>query len=64
MKPILDPRNGDIEDDAASTKRRSARGDQPSSLMVLLLVLMYLTSFIMTIVSHNIIGWMNEWISV
>ena len=23
MKPILDPRNGDIEDDAASTKRRS-----------------------------------------
>ena len=23
MTPILDPRNGDIEDDAASTKRRS-----------------------------------------
>jgi len=36
------------------------RGDQPFSLMVLLLVLTYLTSFIMTIVSHNIIGWMNN----
>ena len=23
MKPIIDPRNGDIEDDASSTKRRS-----------------------------------------
>jgi hypothetical protein len=23
MKPILDPRDGDIEDDASSTKRRS-----------------------------------------
>jgi len=34
------------------------RGDQPFSLMVLLLVLTYLTSFIMNFVSHNIIGWM------
>jgi hypothetical protein len=23
MKPIIDPRDGDIEDDASSTKRRS-----------------------------------------